>query len=34
MDWHHPQNHGVHQAEDRGIRSDPQGQGNNRGRGE
>ena len=34
MDRYHPQGHGVHQAEDRGIRADPQGQGNNRGHGE
>src|SRR5207249_11933469 len=34
MDWHHPQDYGIDQAEDRGIRADPQSQGHNRGRSE
>ena len=34
VDRHHPQDHGIHQAEDRGIRADSQGQRHNRGRGE
>jgi len=34
MDWHHPQDYGINQAEDGGIRADPQRQRHKRGRGE
>src|SRR5262249_53555917 len=34
MHRHHPQEYGIHQAEDRGIRADPQRQRNDRCRGE